>query len=420
MPLAPAADTFVAMSTWIWLRASAARLFYRHFFRLLLVAASAAQWTVVVWVLDVGFASSLPWWGHVAAIGALYAGNRTLTHSRTRRRGRLFRVYTATAFVAMFCSVFLLATAIVFTVADGVLGALSAQALSEAGQATLGAGLVDAFHWVASLGMVAIALTMGYGYTFGQRELRVTRVPVPIPGLARPLRVAQISDIHVGQTLSVAQLESFVERVNAAAPDLICITGDIADSPLADYATFFPILGRLRARTAVCAILGNHDHAAGAEDVVAALRRFTSFHVLRDGALSLDVAGAGLHLIGLDDRGRDWARGVQSDARLAELLEAAPRDVPVLLLAHRPDIFRQAAAAGVPLTLSGHTHGGQLAIPWIGGRRRNLAEFVTPFDRGLYRFANSTLYVNAGLGVTGQRIRLFTPREITLLELLPS
>ena len=408
------------MSTWIWLRASAARLFYRHFFRLLLVAASAAQWTVVVWVLHVGFASSLPWWGHVAAIGALYAGNRTLTHSRTRRRGRLFRVYTATAFVAIFCSAFLLATAIVFTVADGVLGALSAQALSEAGQATLGAGLVDAFHWVASLGMVAIALTMGYGYTFGQRELRVTRVPVPITGLARPLRVAQISDIHVGQNLSVAQLESFVERVNAAAPDLICITGDIADSPLADYATFFPILGRLRARTAVCAILGNHDHVAGAEDVVAALRRFTSFHVLRDGALSLDVAGAGLHLIGLDDRGRDWARGVQSDARLAELLEAAPRDVPVLLLAHRPDIFRQAATAGVPLTLSGHTHGGQLAIPWIGGRRRNLAEFVTPFDRGLYRFANSTLYVNAGLGVTGQRIRLFTPREITLLELLPS
>ena len=408
------------MSTWIWLRASAARLFYRHFFRLLLVAASAAQWTVVVWVLHVGFASSLPWWGHVAAIGALYAGNRTLTRSRARRGGRLFRVYTATALVAIFCSAFLLATAIVFTVAHGVLGALSAQALSEVGQATLGADLIDAFHWVASLGMVAIALTMGYGYTFGQRELRVTRVPVPIPGLARPLRVAQISDIHVGQNLSVAQLESFVERVNAAAPDLICITGDIADSPLADYATFFPILGRLRARTAVCAILGNHDHAAGAEDVVAALRRFTSFHVLRDGALSLDVAGAGLHLIGLDDRGRDWARGVQSDARLAELLEAAPRDVPVLLLAHRPDIFRQAATAGVPLTLSGHTHGGQLAIPWIGGRRRNLAEFVTPFDRGLYRFANSTLYVNAGLGVTGQRIRLFTPREITLLELLPS
>src|SRR5262249_50850532 len=108
LPLPPAVDTFVAMSTWIWLRASAARLFYRHFFRLLLVAASAAQWTVVVWVLDVGFASSLPWWGHVAAIGALYAGNLTLTRSRMRRRGRLFRVYTATAFVAMFCSVFLL------------------------------------------------------------------------------------------------------------------------------------------------------------------------------------------------------------------------------------------------------------------------------------------------------------------------
>jgi predicted MPP superfamily phosphohydrolase len=408
------------MSTWTRLRASAARLFYRQFFRLLLLAASAAQWTVVVWVLHVGLARSFPWWGHVAAIGALYGCNRALTRSRMRRRGRAFRIYAATAFVAMFCSVFLLATAIVFSVAHGVLGVLSAQALGDTAQATLGAGLNDVFHWVASLGMGAIALTMGYGYTFGQRQLRVTCVPVSIPELARPLRIAQISDIHVGQNLTVAQLESFVEQVNAAAPDLICITGDIADSPLADYATFFPILGRLRARTAVCAILGNHDHVAGADDVVAALRRFTTFHVLRDSALSLDVDGAGLHLIGLDDRGRDWARGVQSDARLAELLEAAPRDLPVLLLAHRPDIFHQAAAAGVPLTLSGHTHGGQLAIPWVGGRRRNLAEFVTPFDRGLYRSANSTLYVNAGLGVTGQRIRLFTPREITLFELTPS
>jgi predicted MPP superfamily phosphohydrolase len=408
------------MSIWARLRAGAGRVFYRQFFRLLLIAASAAQWTVVAWVMRVGFDHALPWWVHAAAIGALYACNRALTRSRSRRRGWIFRVYTASAFMAIFCSVFLLATAVVFALVQGVLGALSAQALSDAGQTALGAGLDDAFRWVASLGMAAVALTMGYGYSFGQRQLRVTRVGVALPGLAGPLRIAQISDIHVGQNLTLAQLETFVERVNAATPDLICITGDIADSPLADYATFFPVLGRLRARTAVCAILGNHDHHAGADDVVEALRRWTSFHVLRDSALTLEVEGRPLHLIGLDDRGRDWARGVPSDPRLAELLEAAPLDAPVLLLAHRPDIFRQAAASGVALTLSGHTHGGQLAIPWIGGRRRNLAEFVTAFDRGLFRSGKSTLYVNAGLGVTGQRIRLFTPREITLFELTPS
>ncbi len=91
--------------------------------------------------------------------------------------------------------------------------------------------------------------------------------------------------------------------------------------------------------------------------------------------------------------------------------------MPILLLAHRPDIFPQAAAAGVALTLSGHTHGGQLALPWFDGRRRNLAAFITRFDRGLYRDRDSYLYVNCGLGVTGQRIRLFTPREITVFEL---
>ena len=110
--------------------------------------------------------------------------------------------------------------------------------------------------------------------------------------------------------------------------------------------------------------------------------------------MTIEFDGTPLHVIGLDDRGRDWARGVASDQRLAELLEAAPAGIPVLLLAHRPDIFAQAAAAGVALTLSGHTHGGQFAVPWFGGRRRNLAEFVTDFDRGLYTRGDAHLYVN--------------------------
>ena len=161
----------------------------------------------------------------------------------------------------------------------------------------------------------------------------------------RPLRITQISDIHVGQNLSLAQLRGFVARVNATAPDLICITGDIADSPNADYATFFPVLGELRARFGVCAILGNHDHYAGADNVIAELRRWTAFRILRDDAVTLDLDGTPLHVIGLDDRGRDWARGVVSDACLAELLAAAPTDAHVLLLSHRPDIFRQAPQA---------------------------------------------------------------------------
>lgn len=400
------------------LRAVLARLFFAYFFRLLLLVASTAQWAVIAWIATVGFGARLPWWGHVVAIAALYAANRRITAGR--RTTPAFRFYTATGFISIFCGAFLLLAAVGWALAHGVVGALAAQALSESGQVRVGAGLDGAFRWVASLGMTGVALVMGYGYTFGQRELRVARVALglgALPAGARPLRIVQISDVHVGQNLTMAQLRRFVAAVNATEPDLICLTGDIADSALADYAVFFPVLDELRARHGVCAILGNHDHYAGAERVSAALRRWTSFRVLRDEAVTLELDGNRLHVIGLDDRGRDWARGLSSDTQLSALLGAAPAGVPVLLLTHRPDVFRQAAAAGVSLTLAGHTHGGQLALPWGGGRRRNLADFVTSFSRGLFRAGDAYLYVNSGLGVTGQRIRLFTPREITVFEL---
>jgi len=397
-----------------------ARRFFRSFFTALFLAVSAAQWAVIAWVVVVAGGVRVPWPLHFLAIGAVYVVNRRLT--ATRRVGRgvpAFRVYTATAFTSLFCAAFLAITWVAFTAVDGVLGVLSAQALGTAGQMAVQAGVGDLYHWTGSFGITAIALLMGYGYIAGQHELRVHRQPVPVRGLRGPLRVAQISDIHIGQNLSAEQLDRFVELVNEVDADLVCITGDIADSPQADLETFFPKLGRVRARYGVFAILGNHDHGAGADRVVEALHRHTDFHVLRDAALTIECDGTPLHVIGLDDRGRDWARGVLSDQRLAELLEAAPAGVPVLLLAHRPDIFGQAAAGGVALTLSGHTHGGQLAVPWFGGRRRNLAEFVTDFDRGLYARGDAHLYVNCGLGVTGQRIRLFTPREITVAELTP-
>lgn len=420
----PLCRGLVSLTRMSWLshgRVVATRTFFRSFFTILILAVSAAQWAVAAWIVAMGAAVVLPWPVHVGAVACIFAFNRRLTaFRRPRRAGSVLRVYSASAFVSLFCAAFLLLAWVGFSAADGLLGVLTAHALGEAGQRVVAEGMGSAFRWTGSLGMGAIALLMGYGYVVGQRELRVHCQPVAVAGLGRPLRVTQISDIHVGQNLSRVQLERFVAAVNDTDPDLICITGDIADSPQADLDGYFPILGRLRARHGVCAILGNHDHGAGADWVEAALHRWTAFHVLRDRAVTLDCDGAPLHVIGLDDRGRDWARGVVSDACLADLLDAAPADVPVLLLSHRPDIFYQAAAAGVPLTLSGHTHGGQLALPWFGGRRRNLAEFITDFDRGLYQRGNATLYVNCGIGVTGQRIRLFTPREITVAELVPA
>lgn len=380
--------------------------FFRHFFHLLLIASSAALWAVPMWVLAAAFGVAVPAVGHVFAVVALYWVNRFLVRG-PRRGGAWLRRYSAIVFVLLVCSVFLATSGTMFAVIG---------AIARLGDADAGRAVADAFRWWGLGGLAVVCGAMTFGYTGGQRQLRVSRIEVPLSGWRADWRVLQLSDVHVGQNLSMAQLERFVERANREAADLICLTGDIADGPYADLERFFPVLGRLQARLGVIAVLGNHDHHAGADRVEAALEA-NGIRVLRDEATTLERDGERLHVIGLDDRGPDWARGMHDDPVLDRLLAAAPEGVPTLLLVHRPDVFRQASREGVALTLSGHTHGGQLAVPWFGGRRRNFAEFVTRFDRGSFRVGGSLLHVNCGLGVTGQRIRLFTPREISVFHL---
>ncbi|MCK6555730.1 metallophosphoesterase [Candidatus Binatia bacterium] len=400
-------------------------LFFANFFRLLLVAVSAAQWGMAWWLFP-GAIGSLPVAAQLAAPVGVYGFNLALA-SRTRRERRVHsptnalpRLYYAAAFTCLFCCLFLASTGVLWISARTVLGAVATQARGATVGVEMDRNLDSGFRWFANAGVAAIALAFLYGYTVGQRRLTVRHVPVlsrRLPAALDGLRIAQISDIHIGQNLRRRELMNFVARVNELDADIVCVTGDIADSPLADLESFLPILAGLDARRGVLAILGNHDHYAGADRVEAALRRLTRFVVLRDQSATIQLRQTRLHVIGLDDRGRDWARGVHEATALATAIEAVPAGEPVLLLCHRPDIFPQAAARGVALTLAGHTHGGQIGIPWFNGRVRNLAELVTRFDRGLFEHNGSFLYVNCGLGVTAQRIRLSTPREITLLEL---
>lgn len=384
--------------------------FFRHFFHLLLISSSVAMWVVPAWLLATLTDVRIPISVHVVAATTLYLVNRKLVRGPRRVAGNWLRRYSAFAFTLLICSLFL---AVVWPLSE------LAQALATLGDPAASRLVASAFRWVGLSGIAVVSSALAFGYTGGQRQLGVVRVRVPLPNWSGKLRILQLSDIHIGQNLTLEQLAAFVARANREAPDLVCLTGDIADGPHADLDRFFPILAQLRARHGIIAILGNHDHYAGAEHVQSALEQH-GIRVLRDDAVTLEVEGEKLHVLGLDDRGLDWARGMRHDHVLSELLRRAPKGVARLLLVHRPDIFRQAAKEGVDLTLSGHTHGGQLAVPWFGGRRRNLAEFVTPFDRGLFRREGSRLYVNCGLGVTAQRIRLFTPREITVFELCPA
>jgi len=161
----------------------------------------------------------------------------------------------------------------------------------------------------------------------------------------------------------------------------------------------------------VFAVLGNHDRRTGADRVAAALARWSGWRLLRDQVATIEVAGSRLHLVGLEER----PEGRAADA-LPDLVARVPGGEPFVVLAHRPSVLPVAAAVGVPLVLAGHTHGGQLAVP--GVPRLNVARLLRlGFEAGCYARDGTLLYVNRGLGTSGQRLRIGVPREISVLTL---
>jgi predicted MPP superfamily phosphohydrolase len=276
------------------------------------------------------------------------------------------------------------------------------------------------FRGLGSAWVGAWALLILWGFTAGQARIDRTRLQVRIPGLhpdLHGLRLVQISDLHIGNSLDAGRLERMVERTNALDPDVIAVTGDLFDFDPGCIDEGARRLAALRAPLGVYAVLGNHDTYTGAEEIASALARLApNIALLRDRVARLPLDQP-LYLAGVEDPGRHWSeRGLELGG-LEAVAAARPDDGPTILLVHRPEAFPQAARLGFPLVLAGHTHGGQLALPTPGGRY-NLARLVTGFTRGLYRAHGSTLYVNRGLGVGGPALRINCPREIATIELL--
>ncbi|HVV87496.1 MAG TPA: metallophosphoesterase, partial [Kofleriaceae bacterium] len=235
------------------------------------------------------------------------------------------------------------------------------------------------------------------------RGPRVRRVEVPLANLPVPsYSIVQLTDVHVGPLIGRAFVERLVAQVNALAPDLIVITGDLVDGRLAELQREIEPLRGLRARDGVWAVTGNHEYYWNAEAWLAHLRSL-GVRLLRNERVS--IAGA-FELAGVDDSSaeEDLPRAV------------AGRDParPLVLLAHHPRVIVRAAAAGVDLQLSGHTHGGQLLpLGW-------LARLFDPKVAGLGRFGRAWLYVSEGTGYWGPPVRVGTTQEVTAITLVPA
>ena len=221
------------------------------------------------------------------------------------------------------------------------------------------------------------------------------------------LKVVHITDVHCGPFTPPKLVQRWVARANALRPDLIVVTGDLITSGPDYIDVMAAALAQLKAPLGVFACLGNHDYF-GTTGVGAALQR-CGVNVLANQGVTLHKSGGKMFLAGVDD---NWSGRDDLNAALRE----RPPNTATVLLAHDPNFFPRSAAAHVDLTLSGHTHGGQFAVPWLV-RKFNLAQTMTPFSSGVYRQGNSVLYVNHGLGTSGPPIRLGARPELTLITL---
>lgn len=249
-------------------------------------------------------------------------------------------------------------------------------------------------------------------------DFRVVKQDIVLPGLPRAMdgfTLVQISDIHAGSFPNTEPFAEVVRLVRATNPDAIVITGDFVNAQPQEMQTVASGLAQLAARYPVYASLGNHDHyntVAQHARLVTGVRDL-GIDLLVNSNRRIGKGSEGFVLAGIDNIGFN-----QNFGNLSEALRGVDAGEPVILLAHDPTYWDKAIVQKqpIPLMLSGHTHGGQVAIGMLGVEL-SPASFVYEQVAGFYQKGDQVLYVNRGLGTVGPPLRIGVPPEITLFTL---
>ena len=240
----------------------------------------------------------------------------------------------------------------------------------------------------------------------------IMKESVPINNLHKDisnLRIAQISDLHVGPTIKKGYVENVVNEVNKLNPDIIAITGDMVDGSVNYLAKHVEPLKDLHANIGKFFVTGNHEYYSGVDqwldktDQLGFTNLVDSHEVLSKGNGKISLGGV------TDYRSKTIKPSHKSDAKIA--FHDAPKNIPKILLAHQPWSIYNAHEAGTDLQLSGHTHGGQF-WPFVYPVR-----WANPYTAGLHDHNGTWVYVNRGTGYWGPPLRLGVESEITMVTL---
>ena len=293
-------------------------------------------------------------------------------------------------------------------------------------------------HWAAALGSLPVAIMTApllfmdevpvgawalgsylapfalavYAIFVRPHLVRVREVEIPMAGLDAAFdgyRIVQLSDTHVGSLTPPERARAWVQKANALAPDLVALTGDYVTSGTRFHEAAARVFGELQARDGTVAVLGNHDNFGGCEPLVTTMRE-VGITLLMNQHTVIERGGAALVVVGVDDV-------FTRRANVEETFRGIPRGAPIVGLAHDPRLFPAMAERGAKLVLSGHTHWGQVALPFFA-RAVNVARPFFRFPGGLYEAeGGARLWVHPGLGTTGPPVRLGAAPELTVLVL---
>jgi predicted MPP superfamily phosphohydrolase len=286
--------------------------------------------------------------------------------------------------------------------------------VSLIGSLALSAQAHESWIRISAIGVMALTLAITLiGFFMARRVAPVVNVEVPLANLPKELEgftIAQISDIHIGQTIKRNFVEAIVDRVNRLKADMIAITGDVVDGSVPDLAQHTEPLARLESRHGTYFVTGNHEYYSGAHAWIRELERLGARALMNEHVV-LDHDGAALTVAGVTDwSAHHFDPSHKSDPHAAG--KGAPAHAPKVLLAHQPRSAHIAEAAGYHLQLSGHTHGGQF-WPW-----NFLVHLQQPFTAGLARLGRMWVYTSRGTGYWGPPMRFGVPSEITLIRLV--
>jgi predicted MPP superfamily phosphohydrolase len=270
----------------------------------------------------------------------------------------------------------------------------------------------------ATAGILAVGAD---GLVFEPGHPQLNRITVPLARLPQAFdgfTIAQLSDFHYDEHFSAVAIRKSVDIINSLNPDLVVLTGDFVTVPLftrgrnarlaaESVGPCALLLHQLRSKSGSFAVLGNHDVGSDSIWITETIER-QGIPVLRNYSVPLDRDGARIWLAGIDD-------ALEGKADIRSTLRLVPDKEFVMLLAHEPDFASLASRHSVDLQLSGHSHGGQVWLPFVG------APWLPPmgrkYPRGMYRIGELTLYTNIGVGTIRVPVRLNCPPEVTLFTL---